>query len=96
MSAFHPIATQQQTQFYVGLVPGGDIPQRSISIAASPAFPHSATRARSKPRSAVAAAPPPVSAGHVKKPDLLACDLLNARIASGVGCNSTLQPFFAK
>jgi hypothetical protein len=32
-----------------------------------------------------------VSAGHVKKPDLL-----NTPIASGVGCNSTLDPFFAK
>ena len=26
MSAFHPIATEQQTQFYVGFVPIGDMP----------------------------------------------------------------------
>ena len=25
MSAFHPIATEQRTQFYVGFVPKGDI-----------------------------------------------------------------------
>jgi hypothetical protein len=29
MSAFHPIATKQRTQFYVGLVPTGDILQRA-------------------------------------------------------------------
>jgi hypothetical protein len=37
----------------------------------------------------------PVSAGHVKKPDLL-CMRPVERTASGVGCNRTLQPFFAK
>ena len=31
-----------------------------------------------------------------KSPIFFACDLLNTWIASGVGCNSTLQPFFAK
>ena len=37
-----------------------------------------------------------LSAGHVKKPNLLCGDRLNTWIASGVGCNRTLQPFFAK
>jgi hypothetical protein len=27
MSAFHPMATEQRTQFYVGFVPGADIAQ---------------------------------------------------------------------
>jgi hypothetical protein len=31
-----------------------------------------------------------------KSPIFLACDLLNTWIASGVGCNRTLQSFFAK
>ena len=39
MSAFHPIATQQRTQFYVGFVPGGDIgtppPAQRIGVASS-------------------------------------------------------------
>ena len=40
---------------------------------------------------------PPVSAGHVKKPDLLRMRLVEhmERLA-GVGCNNTLQRFFAK
>ncbi len=30
MSAFHPIATKQRTQFYVGFVPKADIAQNGM------------------------------------------------------------------
>ena len=32
MSAFHPIATQQRTQFYVGFVPTGDISHVAVTM----------------------------------------------------------------
>jgi hypothetical protein len=41
-------------------------------------------------------APNPFQQVTWKSPIFFACDLLNTPSASGVGCNSTLQPFFAK
>ena len=71
MSAFHPIATQQQTQFDCRLS-ARRRHSTAINIDRSePGIPSqrdaSAVEATQRGRSRA----PPVSAGHVKKPDLL-------------------------
>src|SRR5262249_3979359 len=71
-----------------------DISARAISLAvALVAGGHTAaTPRRVHPRMKLR----PLQEGTWKNPAFFACDLLNTPIASGVGCNSTLQPFFAK